>query len=149
MNGLMSEPRQRKYGQLAFVFLLLVLGGACFVIGIVRDNGTIRTLGVLLTLASVSCVRMFQMRARAGTTILATQRTRARGAERFGGPIGILGILLVPMLGLSYAGLWLDAAYGYNQLWPLYLFGGIGIVCMLCWPYLLARWFYRRSKPKA
>ena len=50
-----------------------------------------------------------------------------------------LGAASLVLMGVSYFFLYNDATHGYQQIWPVYLFACIGVVCGLFLSVLVAR----------
>lgn len=51
----------------------------------------------------------------------------------------MLGAASFLLIGISYLFLRNDAAHGHHDVWPVYLFFGVVIVCGLLFSYLVAR----------
>lgn len=132
MSEPLQEPNKRRNGAFALAILLLLFAGGALLLE--ENNVVIRTVAMLALLVSVYCVRL----SRSGSTTIETQRTGSNLATRPGRSIWIVSIILLPVLGMSFASLYIDAAHGYHQAWPVYVFTGTIIVCMVCWSYLLA-----------
>lgn len=56
----------------------------------------------------------------------------------------VLGILFLLATAGSGVFLYGDFLTGGNEVWPVYLFAGLGLVCGLIWSALVARWMSRR-----
>lgn len=132
-----NMPSKRKYGLFTLAVLLLLLGGTALFVG--SDDFSIRSLGVLACLLSVYCVRISNIHSRSVSTSITTQRTKSKLATRVGRPVWVVSIILLPTLGLSFLCLYRDAIHGYQEVWPVYLFAGVAVVCALCWSYLVSR----------
>lgn len=52
----------------------------------------------------------------------------------------LMGVVLLAPVGISYFLLLEDAAHGGHQGWPVYLFAGTGLACVLFWSCLLTKW---------
>jgi len=142
MNEPLNEPSKRKYGLFISAIFLLLLGGVAFVMG--SNNVAIRSMGMLAFLISAYCVRASNIYIRSGHVTATTPQTRSKLPTRPRRSIWIVSIILLPLLGLSFAWLYSDAVHGYHQIWPVYTFAGIVIICALCWSYLVARLLYTR-----
>jgi len=51
----------------------------------------------------------------------------------------VVSLALLPALGLSYLYLYEDGVRGYPDVLPIYLFGGVAVVCTLFWAFMAAR----------
>lgn len=127
----------RKFVLFVLAILLLALGGIALVFG--ANLPGIRSLGALACILSAVCVRKSNLSVRllAGNTT--TNQEDPPAVKRPGKAIWIISIVLLPVLGISFVFLYNDAATGYHQTWPVYLFAGLGLVCTLCWSYLVSQ----------
>jgi len=53
----------------------------------------------------------------------------------------MVSIALLPAAGMSYLHLHNDAIHGAQEIFPVYVFAGIGLACILAWSYLIAKIF--------
>lgn len=56
----------------------------------------------------------------------------------------ITGVAMFVVLGVSSFYLYKDALDGYHEVWPLYLFVGVGLVCTVFWSYLYTAFLWGR-----
>jgi hypothetical protein len=135
MKASLQPPNKRKFALLTAAFLLLVLAGAGMAMG--GNNFAIRSLAIVAGLAGVACVRRINVHTPPGSATEAPQRGDA--LERLiGRPIGIISLILIPIMAMASFFLFRDAVQGYHESWPLYLFFWTGIICTLCWAYVVS-----------
>jgi hypothetical protein len=51
----------------------------------------------------------------------------------------MVGIVFLVLAGVSWWFLYRDALHGYHEVWPVYLFAGVAIVCTGVWGAILAK----------
>jgi len=128
---------QKRYGLFSLAIFLLLLGGAFFFLGF--GNFVIRSLGLLACIASVSLIRISDVRDRPFSVLGSGQVAGSRrGPGRLTWSIGVLSLLLA---GASFLYLYNDALHGYHELLPVYVFAGTALACTLVWSYLVSRFF--------
>lgn len=127
---------QKSYGVFSLAIALLLLG----VVGVVAGprNYLVRLLGLLAIMGGTQLARISKVKVSPPSplTIDLDADTEAKKLSRL---MWIVGIALLPMMGVSYLCLYEDALHGYHQAWPLYLFTGVGLACAVVWPYLFKR----------
>ena len=129
-SGLERKTRMnaaRKRGLFVLAVVLLVFAGACIYFG--SNNFPLRTVGSVAILASVYLVRI--ARGVHDRSVL----PKVNSIE-YGGPsrlLWILSLALVPLLGASGYLLHIDAVNGGHEVWPVYLFAGVAVVCAGVW----------------
>lgn len=99
----------------------------------------IRSLSALAIILSAFCLRKSNLSVRSLAGGAATNQDDFPAVKRPGKAIWIISIMLVPALGISFFSLYHDAATGYNQVWPVFLFAGVALVCTLFWSYLVSQ----------
>jgi hypothetical protein len=135
LNSL-QPPNKRKFALLTAAFLLLVLAGAGMAMA--GNNFAIRSLAIVAALAGVACVRRINVHAPPGSATEAPQQGGGKLATLIRHPIGIISLILVPIMAMASFFLYKDAVQGYHESWPLYLFFWTGIICTLCWAYVVS-----------
>jgi hypothetical protein len=132
----LQRPNRRKFTLLTVAFLLLALAGAGMAMG--GNSFAIRSLAMVAALTGVACVRRINVHEPSGSATEASQRAGSSLATLIGRPIGVIGIILVPIMAMASFFLYRDAVQGYHQSWPLYFFFWTGFICSLCWAYLVS-----------
>jgi hypothetical protein len=123
----LQPPNKRKFILLTVASLLLAFAGVAMAKG--GDDFRIRSLAMIACFTSLACIRRIRVRK---PSSWATPLRR---------PIGIISIVLVPIMAMASFFLYRDAVQGYHQSWPLYLFVWTGVICSLCWAFLVAVFF--------
>jgi hypothetical protein len=128
----MSQTTPKKnYALLALAILLLLLGGVGLYLG--TDNFQIRTLGLAAIMASTYFIRISRVRERSNfplAQIRDSDVTKTPGIRR---RLWILSIAMLPLFGVALLLLYIDAVNGYHEVWPVYAFAGVGLVCAGVW----------------
>ena len=120
----MPAGRTRKRGGQAFLIigvLLLAIAPAIFA----SNSILCRSVGILLLIAGAPLVRKYPGR----LNRLAPVRWRA----------WTLGISTTVAAVVSWALLYNDARSGYHQVWPMYPFTGVTLLCAFTWEYIGAK----------
>lgn len=117
---------RRRYGLFVLAVLLLLSGAVAEYLG--SNNFPIRVLGLAFLMASVYLVRI--SRVHHGSSLPKTNSVEYGGPSRL---LWILSLALVPLLGASAFLLHIDAVNGGHEVWPVYLFSGVGLVCAGVW----------------
>lgn len=116
---------------------VLVVGGVIFYVG--SGNYLIRSVGLIAVLASTYFVRLSRLHTRAGLAAGGNQRL---GLETQSGPgrlLWVVSLALLPAAIGAYFLLYVDALHGSHEVWPVYLFAGVGVVCAVVWSLLAAK----------
>jgi hypothetical protein len=90
------------------------------------------SLGVMACMVAAYCIRMSAVRSQSGEiTAPALQGSGVsfKAKRRLGWAVGMLLLLL---LILAFVNLYADAAHGYHEKWPVYLFA-FGAVLVTLW----------------
>jgi hypothetical protein len=127
---------KRNYLLFALAILLLFLGGVCLYLG--TNNFQIRMLGLAAIMASTYFVRISRIRDQSNiplAKIRDSDVTKTPGIRR---RLWILSLALAPLFGVALLLMYIDAANGYHELWPIYVFVGVGLVCAGVWGCLAA-----------
>jgi hypothetical protein len=135
----LQPPNRRKFALLTVAFLLLAFAGVAMAKG--GDDFRIRSLAMIAGFTSLACIRRINVRKPSASATEASQRAESSWATPLRRPIGIISIVLVPIMALASFFLYRDAVQGYHQSWPLYLFVWTGVICSLCWAFLVAVFF--------
>jgi hypothetical protein len=137
MTSSQQGPRKARRGLFALAILLLVAAIAAFSMG--GKDFTIRSLGVVALIASVYLVRASNVHSRSAVVVTSSQGTDSK-AKRIGGRLmWIIGAALLPIAVASVFYLKQDALHGYHEVLPVYVFGGVAVLCAIVWSYLAAR----------
>ena len=111
---------------LTVAVLLFVLGGAALYEG--SNDRTIRPLGAIACMASAYLIRKSKGQSQYGSADTTVQIVNPEVPSRPGPLMWALGAVSLLFIGISYSFLRSDAAKGYHQVWPVYLFGGAIVV---------------------
>lgn len=133
---LASNTSNKNYGLFTFAIILLLLGGVAIYIG--SNDLAIRSVGLVLCIVSVYYVQKSKIHTRADFGNHKTQQVETK-RPHLCRSIWIVSLILVPILGLSFFCLYMDAIHGYHQRWPVYLFAATTVCSALCWSYLLSK----------
>jgi hypothetical protein len=129
-------PRKRN-GLYSLAIVLLVLAGVAGIMGL--HNPMIRSLGGAGVLASLYLLRRSRASWLPPSYVPIDQNDKSdagMGLERI---MRIVGIALIPLLGVSFFYLHQDALHGYHEVLPVYVFAGVGLACALVWSYLVSK----------
>jgi hypothetical protein len=121
-----QNVRRKRYGLFVLSILLLLLGGVGIYPG--THNYLIRVLGLASLMASVYLVRI--------SGVHHVSSLPKVNSVEYGSPsrlLWILSLALVPLLGASGYLLHTDAVNGGHQVWPVYVFAGVGLLCAGVW----------------
>ena len=130
-------PSKRNNTIFTLAVLLLVLGGAAFYVG--SNDRVIRSLGAIACVVSVYLIRKSRGQSQYASADTTGQQADSETAGRPGRLMWALGVLSLILIGVSCFLLRSDAAHGYHQIWPVYLFFGTIVVCGLFLSYLVAK----------
>ena len=131
-------PRKR-YSLFILAILSFLLGGVALYIG--SHNFAIRSIGLLAILISTYLVRISRVHSRYGLSVEGGQEANYVAIRRPGRFLWGSSIALLLLAGVSFLYLYHDALHGYQEVLPVYIFAGVGVVCTLVWSYLLLRIF--------
>jgi hypothetical protein len=132
-----NVTNKKNKGLFTLALLLLVLGGVALYKG--SHDNAIRSLGALACVASAYLVRKSKRQSSTASIGTTDQRADQKLANRPGRLMWSLGAVSLLLIGLSYLLLSSDAAHGHHEIWPVYLFAGVMVVCGLFLSYLVAR----------
>lgn len=124
----------KRYLLLTLAVILLISGGIALYIG--SSDPAIRPIGLGAVLISVLLVRTSNSPTRF------TPNTREIAFNQPDGPsrsLKLLSLALVPVALAAFLLLMNDAAHGHHQILPVYIFAGVGIVCIAVWSYLASQ----------
>lgn len=121
-----------RYGLFAVGAILLVLGGIAFLI----NDRSIRPIGIGAILLSTYLVRMSTIRGRSaqGAGAVAVKAT-----ERSSRLLWVVSLALLPVAIIAFLYLENDAAHGYHQVLPVYVFAGVAVLCAAVWSSLVSK----------
>ncbi len=131
-GGLQAAKRPKR-GLRTVGIALVVVGLVLLAAGFLSHSGSeaVPGFGLASVIAGILCVwNSFDRVPSPGTTT---------AVKRFNRIMRIIGIALVPLMAFSTLALFLDAAHGHHEAWPLYTFVAVGLVSGLVWSYLVAR----------
>jgi hypothetical protein len=130
---------QRTIGKaivFAAMIAMLIAAAACELIG--WNNDVIRSAGALLVLGSVALSRRYGVSAR--MLFGAPEPTLSSGVAKLPSTAQwLIGILTLTLTGIAFWLLYEDAARGYQQVLPVYLFLAATLICAAYWSFLMAR----------
>ncbi len=136
-----SKTSKKRYGLLALAILLLLCAGVALYIG--RNNFVIRSVGLVLILASVFLVKISNVHSRTELTAANGKDANTEATNHPGPLMWTVGVALLVAFGISYLYLYKDALDGYHAVLPVYVFAGVGLVCGLFWSYLITKLIWR------
>lgn len=118
-----EAPSKVSRGLFALAILLLALGGIalCF--------DAIRPLGGIAIVVSVVLIRKSKKQGPTASTERIVQRPDLGSAYHPGLLAWSLGAVSLLSIGISLWFLHVDAIHGHNQIWPVYLFFAVAILC--------------------
>jgi hypothetical protein len=135
MNLPVKEPDKRRIGLYAIGVLLLSVAGAIL---LVSNTTAHRPVAMLALFISVICFRKSQNYTLPVSGSEGSHGTRPLVVAHLRKLIVTISIILVPLLGISYASLYYGAMRGGQQVWPVYFFAITACICALFWSILLA-----------
>ena len=115
--------QEKRYGVYALGIVALVFAGVVLVVG--RGNFAIRSVGLAALLLSLHLVRRSNVHARMAPPLYQPNPP--------GRVMRVIGVALIPALGLSGLLVYEDARHGGHQVWPVYLFAAIVLACAGVW----------------
>lgn len=133
----MPETAQKKrYVLFSLAIVLFALAAVALLLG--SSYSAIRPLAGIACIAGVYLVRISNSQRSqslanapvAGVGFTEQKRLRRR--------LWVISIALVPLLGVALILMYVDAANGGNQSWPVYIFGGVALACAAVWGGLVA-----------
>lgn len=127
--------KSRRIGLFAGATASLVMGLGILYIGFY--NFVIRSAGLLLCVTSAYLVKLSLRPGEVAQT--GTQGVTGAGSTRPGILSWATGAVVLMALALSFLFLYNDAVDGYHEVWPVYVFAGMVIVCSLVWSYLIVK----------
>jgi len=130
----MASPK--KYGLFALAVVLLLLGAAALYVG--SHNFTIRSFGLAALLVSVYLVRESRVYARSASEA-SDERADFTASNGPGRLAWVFGIALLPLTGISYLLMYIDALHGGSAAWPAYVFAGFAFACAGAWGYIASK----------
>ena len=121
------------------VLAVLLLAFACAMFIVASNSFTMRSLGIVAILVSVWLVRVSNVHSRPSPGLAGDEGTSTRTSKRLGRVEWVVGPLSLLAAGASYLYLRNDALNGYQQVLPVYVFAGVGLVCTVIWGYLAVK----------
>ena len=135
MNLPGNEPRKLRIGLYAIGVLLLLVAGAIL---LVSNTTAHRPVAMLALFISVICFRKSQNYSLPVSGSSGSQGTRPLAVAHLRRLVVTISIILLPLLGISYASLYYGAMRGGQQVWPAYFFAITACICAFFWSILLA-----------
>jgi len=134
------NPRKR-YGIFALA-VVLFLSGVVLLVGV--NNLLIRSFSGLMFVISVYLLKISNVHNRAGVIAVRGNEKYPEEMTKHPSPVmWAVGIgALVVAVG-AFLFLYRDVLEGYQEIWPVYVFAGVGFVCALIWGYLIAKSIWR------
>lgn len=140
----MTKPninRRKRYGLFALA-VVLFLSGVVLLVGV--NNLLIRSFSGLMFVISVYLFKISNVHDRAGViTVSGNEKYPEATIDRPSPVMWAVGIGALVVGGVSFLFLYRDALEGYQEIWPVYVFAGVGFVCALIWGYLIAKLIWR------
>jgi len=96
-------------------------------------------LGLALVVASRYLLRISLVH---GRSYLSETSGRRRDFKRAEGPKPLLWIIclaFVPLLGIQFFLMHIDAVHAGHKAWPVDIVAGVGLTCCIVWVYLVAK----------
>ncbi len=136
----MTKPNinlRKRYGIFALA-VVLFLSGVVLLVG--GNNLLIRSFSGLMFVISVYLLKISNVHDRAGVIAVSGNEKYPEETTNHPSPVmWTVGIgALVVAVG-AFLFLYRDALEGYQEIWPVYAFAGVGLVCALIWGYLMAK----------
>ena len=128
---------KKRFGLFRLAILLLLLGGVALLVG--SSSPAIRAIGIVACIVSVYLVRISNVHTQPNLPITPYQGPDSKTASGAGRLVWAVGIVLLPIAGVSFFYLYQDALNGYNEMLPVYVFAAVGLVCTLVWSYLVSK----------
>jgi hypothetical protein len=145
MIALQNAPRNQR-GLRVVSVILLVLGGIAIFMG--SQNFVIRSVGLAFVMASVYLIQASKVRNRSGLPVAGGEIDNPNVSGGPGLLLWIASVSLVPILVCAWYLLHLDAANGGQEVWPVYVFAGVALICAVVWSLLGAKVFGKAGRDK-
>lgn len=132
-----NKVGSKRYGLFALAIAMLAAGAVLSFV--INDRFVLRSIGMLMIVASVYLVRASNVHGDADRAVTDGSGAVAEDSKRVTGRIWVLAPLSLVGCVVSYHFLYEDALHGYHQLWPLYLFVGTALVCACIWGWMAVK----------
>ena len=132
---------QKRYSLFILAILLFLLGVAALVIG--SNNFAVRSVSIVAFIAGTYLVRISNVHTRSASSLAGPGQVafkEGNGPSRLAWAVAWASLV---MLGLSFFFLNSDALHGGRAAWPVYMFGGVALVCAFAWAYIASSLFSR------
>jgi len=130
-------PGPRNNSLFILAILLLVLAGIALYRG--SNDREMRSLGAMACVASAYLIHKSKSQSQSVSAGTTDQWANSKAANRPGRLMWTIGAASLLLMGVSYFFLRNDAAQGYHQIWPVYLFFWVMVVCGLFLAVLVGR----------
>lgn len=127
----------KRLGLFAMAAIVLVAGFALIYFG--SNSFAIRSAGLLLCVISTYLVKVSRRVGNAPPGAGLTLASKAENSARPGTLSWVIGVIAVVAFGSSFFLLYRDAVNGYQQVWPVYVFGAAVVICAPIWAYLFTK----------
>jgi hypothetical protein len=133
-----AETHRKRYIVFAVAVALIVVAVVALYLG--TNSFVIRSVGIVAGLVSVRLIRISNIHSRSSSADIDKYGKRFGESKWQRRPIWMLsGIVLLACFCFAIFALYKDAIGGYKEIWPVYLFTGTVVVCMVFWSYLFWR----------
>lgn len=124
-----------RYGIYVLAVILLLASVTLWFFA--NNSYLIQSLGGVMLLSSAMLLNKYRGSKRPNSNGTNSANTNSRHAYRPGVFVWTVGILLLITLCIIWYITTLDARHGGKEIWPLFAFTGIGIICALYWGALI------------
>ncbi len=140
-----NQVYKKRYGVFALAVVVILAGIAAMFIW--RNDFVLNFVGLLLMVVGVYLVKVSDVRGlrdvvtrgkKHGDSII-TNSPYPAATNRPSPTMWVVGVILLVATGISYYLLHEDALNGGHEAWPVYLFGAVGVACVVFWSYLLTK----------
>ncbi len=144
MNTPQNAQRKRK-ALFILACIAILFGGSLLYAG--TDNPVLRVLGLVFLMGAVVLIRVANAQNRTIPSTAFGQANSGNSPSVMRRALWIVSLSLVPAIFVARLLLQLDSEHGGHEVWPVYLFAGVGLVCAVVWSLLVASIFSGRSRP--
>ena len=134
----MPETVQKKrYVLFSLAIVLFALAAVAFLVG--SSYSSVRPFAGIACIAAVYLVRMSNVHRSQSLANVPVAGVGFTEEMRFRRRLWVISIALVPLLGVALFLMYVDAANGGNESWPVYVLFGVVLVCAAVWGGLAAK----------
>jgi hypothetical protein len=133
----MPETAQKKrYVLFSLAIVLFAFAAVIFLLG--SSYPAIRPLAGIACVAAAYLVRMSNVHRSQSLPNVPVFGVGFTEEKRFRRLLWVISIALVPLLCVSLILMYVDAANGGNESWPVYVLAGVSLACATVWGGLIA-----------